>query len=166
MTAGFKSRARLDSSIRRASRSAPVSPVSQNDLLNNGQVTVTPAADLRHFDVVQILTRPARRQRRAPSCQRMSDAVSVSLLRLVALAFLTVVIQEAAVSQVSIFGVSADLTPLVVMSVGLLAGSIPGAVMGFAHRPARRHRARADARRDLAAVHRHRLLVGAPARAA
>ena len=52
-------------------------------------------------------------------------------LRLVALAFLTVVIQEAAVSQVSIFGTSADLTPLVVMAVGLLAGSIPGAVMGF-----------------------------------
>jgi rod shape-determining protein MreD len=52
-------------------------------------------------------------------------------LRLVALAFLTVVIQEAAVSQISIFGTSADLTPLVVMAVGLLAGSIPGALMGF-----------------------------------
>jgi rod shape-determining protein MreD len=43
-----------------------------------------------------------------------------------------VVIQEAAVSQVSIFGISADLTPLMVMSVGLLAGSLTGAVMGFA----------------------------------
>jgi rod shape-determining protein MreD len=52
-------------------------------------------------------------------------------LRLVVLAFLTVVVQEAAVSQISIFGTSADLTPLVVMAVGLLAGSIPGAVMGF-----------------------------------
>jgi rod shape-determining protein MreD len=52
-------------------------------------------------------------------------------LRLIALAFLTVVIQEAAVSQISIFGTSADLTPLVVMAVGLLAGSVPGAVMGF-----------------------------------
>jgi rod shape-determining protein MreD len=52
-------------------------------------------------------------------------------LRLIALAFVTVVIQEAAVSQISIFGTSADLTPLVVMSVGLLAGSIPGAIMGF-----------------------------------
>jgi rod shape-determining protein MreD len=52
-------------------------------------------------------------------------------LRLIALAFLTVVVQEAAVSQVSIFGTSADLTPLVVMAVGLLAGSIPGAIMGF-----------------------------------
>jgi rod shape-determining protein MreD len=52
-------------------------------------------------------------------------------LRLVALALVTVVIQESAVSQISIFGVSADLTPLVVMSVGLLAGSMPGAIMGF-----------------------------------
>jgi rod shape-determining protein MreD len=52
-------------------------------------------------------------------------------LRLAALALFTVIVQIAAVSQVSVFGVSADLTPLVVMSVGLLAGSIPGAVMGF-----------------------------------
>jgi rod shape-determining protein MreD len=52
-------------------------------------------------------------------------------LRLVALAFVTVVLQQAAVSQISVFGVSADLTPLVVMSVGLLAGSLPGAIMGF-----------------------------------
>jgi rod shape-determining protein MreD len=52
-------------------------------------------------------------------------------LRLAALALVTVVIQEAAVSQISIFGTSADLTPLVVMSVGLLAGSISGAIMGF-----------------------------------
>jgi rod shape-determining protein MreD len=52
-------------------------------------------------------------------------------LRLILLAFVTVVVQEAAISQISIFGVSADLTPLVVMSVGLLAGSMPGALMGF-----------------------------------
>jgi rod shape-determining protein MreD len=64
--------------------------------------------------------------------------VSISLseswrlpLRLVILALLVVIIQEAAVSQITIFGTSADLTPLVVMSVGLLAGSIPGAIMGF-----------------------------------
>jgi rod shape-determining protein MreD len=54
------------------------------------------------------------------------------ILRLVALAFLAVVIQDAAISQVSIFGVSADLGPLVVMSVGLLCGSLPGAIFGFA----------------------------------
>ncbi len=51
--------------------------------------------------------------------------------RLAALALVTVVVQESAVSQISIFGVSADLTPLVVCSVGLLAGSMPGAIMGF-----------------------------------
>ena len=53
------------------------------------------------------------------------------VIRLVALGLLAVVIQVAAVSQISIFGVSADLSPLVVMSVGLLAGSITGALMGF-----------------------------------
>jgi rod shape-determining protein MreD len=53
-------------------------------------------------------------------------------LRLVLLVFATVVIQQAAISQISIFGVSADLTPLVVMSVGLLTGSMSGAVTGFA----------------------------------
>jgi rod shape-determining protein MreD len=52
-------------------------------------------------------------------------------LRLALLGFATVVIQQAGVSQVSIFGVSADLTPLVVMSVGLLAGSLLGALAGF-----------------------------------
>lgn len=53
-------------------------------------------------------------------------------LRLFGLALLTVVVQESAVSQISIFGISADLSPLVVMAVGLLAGSMPGAIMGFA----------------------------------
>jgi cell shape-determining protein MreD len=57
---------------------------------------------------------------------------SVNLqLRLVALAFIAVVVQDAAVSQISIFGVTADLGPLVVMSVGLLCGSLPGAIFGF-----------------------------------
>ena len=53
------------------------------------------------------------------------------IIRLVLLGLATVVIQEAALSQISIFGVSADLTPLVVMSVGLLTGSMTGAVVGF-----------------------------------
>jgi rod shape-determining protein MreD len=52
-------------------------------------------------------------------------------LRLAALAFVAVVVQDAAVSQISIFGVSADLGPLVVGSVGLLCGSLPGAIFGF-----------------------------------
>ena len=60
----------------------------------------------------------------------MSESLRLPI-RLGLLAVVTVVIQEAAVSQITIFGVSADLTVLVVMSVGLLAGSIPGAIMGF-----------------------------------
>jgi rod shape-determining protein MreD len=52
-------------------------------------------------------------------------------LRLALLAFGTVVLQQAAVSQISLFGATADLSPLVVMSVGLLATSMPGAVFGF-----------------------------------
>lgn len=60
----------------------------------------------------------------------MTDQTKLAL-RLAVLAFGTVVIQQAAISQISIFGVTADLGPLVVMSVGLLAGSMPGAIMGF-----------------------------------
>lgn len=52
-------------------------------------------------------------------------------IRLFLLGFITVVVQEAAISQISIFGVSADLGPLVVMSVGLLCGSMMGAIVGF-----------------------------------
>jgi rod shape-determining protein MreD len=52
-------------------------------------------------------------------------------LRLLVLGFATVVVQQTAVSQISIFGVSADLGPLVVMSVGLLTGSLSGAIVGF-----------------------------------
>jgi rod shape-determining protein MreD len=51
--------------------------------------------------------------------------------RLAALALIAVVIQETAISQVSIFGINADLTPLIVMAVGLLCGSMTGAVFGF-----------------------------------
>ena len=60
----------------------------------------------------------------------MSDAMRLPI-RLALLALVTVVIQEAAVSQISIFGVSAEISVLVVMAVGLLAGSVPGAIMGF-----------------------------------
>jgi rod shape-determining protein MreD len=52
-------------------------------------------------------------------------------LRLAVLALAVVIAQEAAIAQITIFGTSADLTPLVVMSVGLLTGSVPGAIMGF-----------------------------------
>jgi rod shape-determining protein MreD len=61
------------------------------------------------------------------------DSTTVHLaLRIALVAFVTVLIQETVVSQISLFGVTADITSLVVMSVGLLAGSMAGAVTGFA----------------------------------
>jgi rod shape-determining protein MreD len=51
--------------------------------------------------------------------------------RVALLVIVAVVVQEAVISQISIFGVNADITPLIVMSVGLLTGSLPGAIVGF-----------------------------------
>jgi rod shape-determining protein MreD len=53
------------------------------------------------------------------------------LIRVILLGIVVVVVQVAAVSQVVLFGTNADLTPLVVAAVGLLCGSIPGAIFGF-----------------------------------
>jgi rod shape-determining protein MreD len=59
-------------------------------------------------------------------------AVSPQLiLRLVLLGLAAVILQVAAVSQVVLFGATADLTPLVVAAVGLMCGSISGALFGF-----------------------------------
>ena len=52
--------------------------------------------------------------------------------RLVLLGLLGGIFQLTTVSQVSIFGVPADLSPLLVASVGFLCGSITGATFGFA----------------------------------
>ncbi len=52
--------------------------------------------------------------------------------RLAALALVGVVLQAAAISQIEVFGVPADVTPLIVMAVGLLLGSVVGAAFGFA----------------------------------
>jgi rod shape-determining protein MreC len=57
VTAGFKSGA-LDSLYPPGIPIGKVSNADQNELLNNQQVQVSPAADLRHLSVVQILTRP------------------------------------------------------------------------------------------------------------
>jgi rod shape-determining protein MreD len=51
--------------------------------------------------------------------------------RLTALVLGSALLEIVAVSQVSIFGVNADLSPLIVMSIGLLCGSVTGAVCGF-----------------------------------
>jgi cell shape-determining protein MreD len=51
--------------------------------------------------------------------------------RLAALGLLGSILQLTAVAQVTVFGVPADLSPLLVGAVGLLMGSIPGALFGF-----------------------------------
>ena len=56
VTAGFKSGA-LESYFPANIPIGWVAPVNENQLFNDGQIQVTPAANLRRFDVVQILTR-------------------------------------------------------------------------------------------------------------
>jgi cell shape-determining protein MreD len=51
--------------------------------------------------------------------------------RLAALVVLGGILQLTAVAQVTVFGVPADLAPLLVVAVGLLGGSISGALFGF-----------------------------------
>ena len=60
----------------------------------------------------------------------MSRSTNLAL-RLGALAVVVVLVQTAALSQLSLFGATPDLSPLVVASVGLLAGSLAGALTGF-----------------------------------
>jgi rod shape-determining protein MreD len=56
---------------------------------------------------------------------------SGSVGRLVLIGLLGGILQLTVFSQMSVFGVPADLSPLLVASIGLLAGSIPGAALGF-----------------------------------
>ncbi len=56
---------------------------------------------------------------------------TASVVRLTLLGLLGGVVQLSAVSQVTIFGVPADLTPLLVAAAGFIAGSMSGAVFGF-----------------------------------
>ena len=53
------------------------------------------------------------------------------LVRIALISVFAVIVQETVISKISIFGVAADITPLVVMSIGLLCGSLTGAVTGF-----------------------------------
>ncbi len=53
------------------------------------------------------------------------------LWRLAVIGLVATIVQIAAVSQLEILGANADVTPLVVAAVGLLAGSLPGAAFGF-----------------------------------
>lgn len=61
----------------------------------------------------------------------MSPPRSRLVARLVALAIGGVVVQTAAVSQLPIAGANADVSPLLVMAVGLLCGSLAGGCFGF-----------------------------------
>jgi rod shape-determining protein MreD len=54
-----------------------------------------------------------------------------AIARLALLGLLASILQLSAASQVTIFGVPMDLSPLIVASIGFLAGSVPGAVFGF-----------------------------------
>ena len=89
-----------------------------------------------------------------------------SVVRLALLGLLGGIFQLSAVSQVTVFGVPADLTPLLVASAGFIAGSVTGAVVRLLPRPVHRRLALPDARRQLARVHRGRLRRRAHPRAA
>jgi rod shape-determining protein MreD len=53
------------------------------------------------------------------------------LVRVAALAVAVVFLQIGVVSEVPVFGVTIDLSPLVVAFIGLLCGSVLGAIAGF-----------------------------------
>ncbi len=54
-----------------------------------------------------------------------------AVARLAALGLIGCILQLTTVAQITVFGVPADLTPLMVVSVSLLMGSVPGALFGF-----------------------------------
>jgi rod shape-determining protein MreD len=58
-------------------------------------------------------------------------AVPQLALRLAIVGVLVVLLQVSAITQIELFGTNADLVPLVIAAVGLLAGSVPGACFGF-----------------------------------
>ena len=127
---------------RRASRSAPSSRIEHGEGELDRRIHVKPAADLRRLDIVagpdQAPRRSAARRRsdarrRAPSVDapraaRRSSAGSCSSPRS---------------RRCRSSACPADLTPLLVASVGFLAGSIPGAVLRLRPRPVHGHRAAA-----------------------
>jgi rod shape-determining protein MreD len=60
----------------------------------------------------------------------LSDSLNLTL-RLLVLGFVSWIAQLVVVSQISIVGVTADLSPLVVACVGFLCGAVTGSVYGF-----------------------------------
>lgn len=62
---------------------------------------------------------------------RPSSAQGALGMRVAALSIAVVFIQIGVLSEVTIFGVNIELAPLLAAFIGLLCGSIPGAVAGF-----------------------------------
>jgi hypothetical protein len=54
-----------------------------------------------------------------------------SVFRLALIGLLGGILQLGAVSQITLFGVPADLSPLLVAAAGFYGGSVAGAVFGF-----------------------------------
>jgi rod shape-determining protein MreD len=54
-----------------------------------------------------------------------------SVARLALIGLIGGILELGAVSQITLFGVPADLSPLLVAAAGFYAGSVPGAVFGF-----------------------------------
>jgi rod shape-determining protein MreD len=54
-----------------------------------------------------------------------------TLVRVTLLLLVGLILQLAAISQVTILGTNVDLAPLIVVSVGLLAGPVAGSIVGF-----------------------------------
>lgn len=61
----------------------------------------------------------------------MRPVVPQLVVRLAGLGLLCVLLEIVLVSQLSVFGTTADLLPLVIAAVGLMCGSTSGAVFGF-----------------------------------
>jgi rod shape-determining protein MreD len=75
--------------------------------------------------------------RRSPQASSASSRAGVGAggvlwPRIAALAVVAVFVQSGIISEISIFGVRVDISPLVVVFVGFLCGSTVGAVTGFA----------------------------------
>ena len=88
------------------------------------RVHLEPFADLRDMDFVKVLTTHSGGE------QRMILTPGI-IARLAVLGALVAVAQVVCFSKMDIFGTSPDVALLVVISVGLLGGSLSGAVTGF-----------------------------------
>ena len=112
-------------------RGIPIGAVTRSDSDERElyqRVHLRPYADLRELDMVEVLTRGLARRREA---QVPVNVTPGTIVRIALLVLATVVLQIAVVTQIACFDADADLFPLVTLSVGLLAGPIAGATVGF-----------------------------------